>query len=88
VPTQSLVEELSRFAGAAIVWCQEEPQNQGAWSFIEPPLEQILTQIGAAQTRARYVGRAPSASPATGLASKHKYQQEALVSEALTIKEN
>jgi len=88
VPTKSLVKELGRFLQAEVIWCQEEPQNQGAWSFIEPPLETLLTRIGATQSRARYVGRAPSASPATGLASKHKYQQEALVNEALTFKGN
>ncbi|MBL4929801.1 2-oxoglutarate dehydrogenase E1 component [Fuscibacter oryzae] len=83
VPKQSLVAELSRFKGAEIVWCQEEPKNQGAWSFIEPELEAILTEIGAKTTRARYAGRKASASPATGLASRHKYEQETLVKEAL-----
>jgi 2-oxoglutarate dehydrogenase E1 component len=83
VPKQSLTAELSRFKGAEFVWCQEEPKNQGAWSFIEPELEQLLTAIGATNTRARYAGRAASASPATGLASRHKYEQETLVKEAL-----
>ena len=88
VPTQSLRQELSRFKDAQIVWCQEEPKNQGAWSFIDPNLEWVLTQIGAKQSRATYVGRDASASPATGLASKHKAQQEALVNDALTIEGN
>jgi len=48
----------------------------------------VLTHIGAKHTRPTYVGRATSASPATGLASQHKAQQEALVDEALTIKGN
>jgi 2-oxoglutarate dehydrogenase E1 component len=84
-PAMSLVKELERFKGAEVIWCQEEPKNQGAWSFIEPNLEWVLTRIGSAHTRARYVGRAASASPATGLASQHKAQQTALVDEALTI---
>ncbi|MCB1405261.1 MAG: 2-oxoglutarate dehydrogenase E1 component, partial [Rhodobacteraceae bacterium] len=88
VPTQSLRQELSRFPQAEMVWCQEEPKNQGAWSFIEPNLEWVLTQIGARQTRARYAGRNASAAPATGLASRHKAQQEALVNDALTIEGN
>ena len=88
VPTKSLVTELTRFRTAEFVWCQEEPQNQGAWSFIEPNLEALLTRVGATHTRARYVGRVASASPATGLMSKHKAQQDALVDEALTIKGN
>jgi 2-oxoglutarate dehydrogenase E1 component len=85
VPTQSLRRELGRFLQAEIVWCQEEPKNQGAWNFIEPNLEWVLTQIGARQTRPAYAGRTASASPATGLASKHKAEQEALVSEALAV---
>ena len=58
--------ELGRFLQAEIVWCQEEPKNQGAWNFIEPNLEWVLTQIGARQTRPAYAGRTASASPATG----------------------
>jgi 2-oxoglutarate dehydrogenase E1 component len=85
VPTVSLTQELARFPNADVVWCQEEPKNQGAWSFIEPELEVLLTKVGAKVSRARYAGRAASASPATGLASRHKAQQEALVNDALTI---
>jgi 2-oxoglutarate dehydrogenase E1 component len=88
MPTQSLRAELGRFAGAEMVWCQEEPKNQGAWSYVEPNLEWVLTQVGATHTRPRYVGRAASASPATGLASRHKAQQDALVNEALSIEGN
>ncbi|WP_037316721.1 2-oxoglutarate dehydrogenase E1 component [Ruegeria halocynthiae] len=84
-PAHSLINELERFKGAEMVWCQEEPKNQGAWSFIEPNIEWVLTRIGADNKRPRYVGRATSASPATGLASQHKAQQEALVNEALSI---
>jgi 2-oxoglutarate dehydrogenase E1 component len=84
-PALSLVKELERFKGAEIVWCQEEPKNQGAWSFLEPNLEWVLGRIGAAHGRAVYAGRAASASPATGLASRHKAEQAALVNDALTI---
>ncbi|WP_147107880.1 2-oxoglutarate dehydrogenase E1 component [Tateyamaria sp. syn59] len=84
-PAISLVKELERFKGAEMVWCQEEPKNQGAWTFIEPNIEWVLSRIKAKHTRPLYVGRATSASPATGLASQHKAQQAALVNEALTI---
>ncbi|GGE61177.1 2-oxoglutarate dehydrogenase E1 component [Actibacterium pelagium] len=84
-PALSLVKELERFKQAEIVWCQEEPKNQGAWTFVEPNIEWVLTRIGAKHTRPQYAGRTASASPATGLASQHKAQQEALVNEALTI---
>jgi 2-oxoglutarate dehydrogenase E1 component len=85
-PALSLVKELERFKGAEIVWCQEEPKNQGGWSFVEPNLEWVLTRIGARQTRPVYAGRPASASPATGLASRHKAEQEALVNDALTVR--
>ncbi len=87
-PAISLVKELERFPHAEMVWCQEEPKNQGAWTFIEPNIEWVLGRIKATHSRPRYVGRAPSASPATGLASQHKAQQQALVDEALTIEGN
>ena len=85
-PAQSMVKELKRFPNADYVWCQEEPKNQGAWFFMEPNIEWVLTRIKAKITRPIYAGRAASASPATGLASIHKQQQEALVDEALTLK--
>jgi 2-oxoglutarate dehydrogenase E1 component len=87
-PALSLVKELERFPNADFVWCQEEPKNQGAWSFMEPNLEWVLTRIGAKHSRATYAGRPSSASPATGLASAHKQQQAALVNEALTLEGN
>jgi 2-oxoglutarate dehydrogenase E1 component len=84
-PAISLVKELERFPQAEMVWCQEEPKNQGAWSFIEPNIEWVLGRIKAQHGRPRYVGRVATASPATGLAAQHKAQQAALVDEALTI---
>ncbi|MBO9406382.1 2-oxoglutarate dehydrogenase E1 component [Shimia sp. R9_1] len=87
-PAHSLIKELERFKDAEMVWCQEEPKNQGAWSFIEPNIEWALTRIKAKHTRPIYAGRAASASPATGLASQHKSQQAALVDAALTMEGN
>jgi len=84
-PAMSMVKELERFKQAEMVWCQEEPKNQGAWSFIEPNIEWVLTRIKAKHTRPQYAGRPAAASPATGLATQHKAQQEALVDAALTI---
>jgi 2-oxoglutarate dehydrogenase E1 component len=84
-PALSLVKELERFKGATIVWCQEEPKNQGGWTFVEPNLEWVLTRLGARMSRVLYAGRSASASPATGLAARHKFEQEALVNDALTI---
>jgi 2-oxoglutarate dehydrogenase E1 component len=83
-PANSMVKELERFKGAEVVWCQEEPKNQGYWSFVEPNIEWVLGKVKAKNSRARYAGRAASASPATGLASRHKTEQEALIADALT----
>jgi 2-oxoglutarate dehydrogenase E1 component len=84
-PAMTLQRELTRFKDAEIVWCQEEPKNQGAWTFVEPNIEWVLGKIGAKHGRAIYAGRSASASPATGLASRHKMEQDALVNAALTI---
>ena len=85
-PAQAMVKELKRFVNADLVWCQEEPKNQGGWTFMEPNIEWVLTRIKAKHTRPAYAGRAASASPATGLASAHKLQQAALIDDALTLK--
>jgi 2-oxoglutarate dehydrogenase E1 component len=84
-PAQATVKELKRFPNSEIVWCQEEPKNQGAWTYMEPNIEWVLTRINAKVTRPKYVGRTASASTAAGLASSHKSQQAALVNEALTL---
>ena len=44
-PARALIQELGRFPEAEMVWCQEEPKNMGAWSFIEPNLEWVLDHI-------------------------------------------
>jgi 2-oxoglutarate dehydrogenase E1 component len=81
-PLKALVAELSRFKKADIVWCQEEPKNMGAWSFVEPYLEWVCGQAGSKTKRARYVGRPASAATATGLMSKHLAQLKAFLDEA------
>ena len=81
-PLKALVAELSRFKKADIVWCQEEPKNMGAWSFVEPYLEWVCGQAGSKTKRARYVGRPASAATATGLMSKHAAQLKAFLDEA------
>ncbi|MBS7537887.1 2-oxoglutarate dehydrogenase E1 component [Ancylobacter lacus] len=82
-PLKSMVQELSRFKQAEIVWCQEEPKNQGAWAFVQPYLEWVLEQTGSAAQRPRYAGRPASAATATGLMSKHLAQLKAFLQDAL-----
>ncbi len=83
-PAISLMHEMARFPNAEVVWCQEEPRNQGAWTFVAPTLEWMLDRLGGACLRPRYVGRHASASPATGLGMRHAQEQAALVEESLS----
>jgi 2-oxoglutarate dehydrogenase E1 component len=82
-PARALIQELTRFAEAEMVWCQEEPKNMGAWTFIEPNLSWVLDHIGAKHRRPRYAGRPASASTASGLARKHQLELKTLLEEAL-----
>ena len=82
-PKKALITELGRFPQAEMVWCQEEPQNMGAWTFIEPNVEGVLKEIDARHKRLRYAGRAGSAATATGLMRKHLVQLQAFLDEAL-----
>ncbi|HEX9753465.1 MAG TPA: 2-oxoglutarate dehydrogenase E1 component [Methyloceanibacter sp.] len=82
-PARALIQELTRFKDAEMVWCQEEPRNMGAWSFIEPNLEWVLEHIDAKHKRPRYAGRPSSAATATGLMSKHVRELKAFLDEAL-----
>ena len=84
-PARTLMHEMGRFANADVVWCQEEPKNMGAWTFIEPNIEWVLDHLGNACKHPRYAGRPASASTATGQLSKHMQEQKALVAEALGI---
>ena len=64
-----------------IVWTQEEPQNMGAWTFIEPRLRSILPT----NATLHYIGRDASASPATGSYAIHNLEQSKLVNGSLTL---
>jgi 2-oxoglutarate dehydrogenase E1 component len=82
-PARALIQELSRFPQAEMVWCQEEPKNMGAWSFIEPNLSWVLDHIEAKHRRPRYAGRPASAATATGLMRKHQHELRLFLDEAL-----
>ncbi len=82
--TEALAKRIERMTNLEeVVWCQEEPRNNGAWFFVEPYVEEALAAAGKAPMRARYAGRKASASPATGLAKRHVAEQGALVADAL-----
>ena len=75
-----LREMLKPFSKSAkLIWCQEEPQNMGAWTFIEPRLRTLFC------TEIAYAGREASASPAVGALARHKREQARLVADAFSI---
>jgi 2-oxoglutarate dehydrogenase E1 component len=85
-PGEPLAARLKRMTNLQdVIWCQEEPRNNGAWFFVDSQIEDALTASGHAGKRPRYAGRDASASPATGFASRHIAQQDALVADALGI---
>lgn len=84
-PDKSLTEELSYYPNAEIVWCQEEPRNQGAWSFVRELIEEVVGKLKNKNKSILYVGRAAAAAPATGYAKRHALEQAKLVDEALKL---
>ena len=78
---KKLVEICGRYLGkkTRVVWCQEEPENMGAWTFILPRILRLLGREVA------YAGRPASASPAVGTLQVHNRQQAELVQTAFTI---
>ena len=79
-PATRLKEIFASYANASeIFWTQEEPKNMGGWTFVEERLREILP----ANVGLRYVGRAASASPATGSYAIHELEQKQIVEEAL-----
>src|SRR5437588_46386 len=77
---KKLREMLKPFSkNAKLVWCQEEPENMGAWTFIEPLLRTIFCSEIA------YAGREASASPAVGALTRHKREQARLIADAFAV---
>jgi 2-oxoglutarate dehydrogenase E1 component len=79
-PTEEYEAALHRYSNAReVVWCQEEPQNQGAWYQIRHRLQEVL----GGRRQVLYAGRAPAAAPATGISKIHENEQAALIHAAL-----
>ena len=84
-PLTAIKEAITKYPKAhELVWCQEEPKNMGAWTFMESRLENLMTRC----ERPRYIGRAESPSPATGSYAVHVKEQEKFVREALALSEH
>ena len=82
-PEKTLARELTPYRNAELVWCQEEPENMGAWNFVDRRLEKVLPALAMPASVRVYVGRDAAASPATGSARAHAAEQAALVAAAL-----
>ena len=83
-PAKTLAKHLNRFKNVKkIIWCQEEPQNMGCWNHVERYINRTLSYLKSEPKKIIYVGRSPSASPATGFLKKHLAQQEEIVKKAI-----
>ncbi len=79
-PVKSLAKELKVYAkNAQFYWCQEEPQNMGAWFSVRDYIQWTLDNIKANNKVISYIGRSPDASPATGYAKRHVSQQQEII---------
>jgi len=83
-PKDGVQRELKRYPKADVVWCQEEPANMGAWTFVDHRLHFALDELHRKGAQAHYAGRKASASPATGIARIHQQEQATLVEQALS----
>ncbi len=84
-PKDAVIRELKGYKNADIVWCQEEPKNMGAWTYISPLIEEVMLEIKADSNRIKYIGRSSQASTATGLFNRHVQEQKELVDLALNF---
>ena len=79
-PVKTFAKELKRFKKSAkFYWCQEEPQNMGAWNTARNYVQWTLDYIKAENREVSYIGRKPAASPASGYLKKHLAQQKEII---------
>ena len=85
-PVKTLAQELKSLKKIArFFWCQEEPQNMGAWNTAARNyIEWTLDYIKAENRKVSYIGRQPAASPATGYLKKHLAQQKEIIEKVLS----
>jgi len=84
-PEKSLAAQLQKYPSAEIVWCQEEHENHGAWTYVDRRIEKVLATIKHKSNRVSYIGRPEAAAPATGTLKVHNAEQEKLIKQALTL---
>jgi 2-oxoglutarate dehydrogenase E1 component len=68
-----------------LIWCQEEPENMGAYSYVAPRLRKLLDELGHRKIEIEYVGRVERSSPAVGSPKVHQKEQETLINKTLGL---
>jgi 2-oxoglutarate dehydrogenase E1 component len=84
-PAEALQAELARYPNVTVIWCQEEPKNMGAWSYLDRRIESILRRVGNACQWPHCVSRPENASTAIGTTDEHKSDQAQLVARAIGL---
>ena len=82
-PAKTLANVLKRYTRANFIWCQEEPQNMGAWNTVRNYIDRTLEMINFGDKSVKYVGRKAASSTATGNLNKHLAQQKEILEKIL-----
>jgi len=79
---------VDEFPNAEVVWAQQEPKNMGAYHFVTPRIMTATRELNGNEKRPRYVGRAVSAAPATGMTKVHQMEHQAILNGVFGEKED
>jgi 2-oxoglutarate dehydrogenase E1 component len=86
-PAEALRAELAHYRDAEVIWCQEEPRNMGAWSYVDRKIEEVLRLVGNGCRWPTCISRPDCASTAIGTADEHNADQAELVRRAVSASE-
>ena len=78
-PYQEVRDEIARLPNAIVAWAQEDAMNYGAWNYVRHRLENTVRSLSGLNHPVPYIGRSPSAAPATGLVELHKQEVDELL---------
>jgi 2-oxoglutarate dehydrogenase E1 component len=74
-----VAKNVNRYPNAEVIWAQQEPKNMGCYAYVSPRIMTATRDLNGEERRARYVGRAVSAAPATGMSKVHQMEYEAIM---------
>ncbi len=84
-PEKALKQELKQYTKADLIWCQEEPENMGAWHFLDRRVENLLKELDIKAKRPSYVGRKAAAATAAGYLKIHNKELSNFIDEAFKV---